>query len=67
MSERRMLSNYLDAREVFLADPSPQNEGIVIQAYAEFARCFAPDQAAELISLCCRHFARYVEDRRQAA
>lgn len=67
MSERRALSDYLYARELFLADPSPRNEGIVIQAYAEFARCFAPDQAAELISLCCRHFARYIDDRRHAA
>lgn len=67
MSLSRLWSRHLVAREAFLADPSPRNEGTAIQAYAEVARSMCPEQAAELISLWCRTTAWYVDERSKVA
>jgi hypothetical protein len=63
--EARLWNRYALALEAFKADPSPRNEGVVLQAYAEFARTACPEQADDLISLATRHLARFIADERR--
>lgn len=66
MTEQRLWTRFALALERFHADPSPRNEGVVVQRYSDFARSFCPEQADELISLLIRHLARALEDRKAA-
>jgi hypothetical protein len=61
--DARLWNHYAHALAAFTADPSPLNEGIVIQRYAEWAHSAHPGDAVELISLLTRHLARILGER----
>lgn len=63
----RLWNRYAFAGDVFLADPTPRNEGIAISTYAEFARASCPKEADELINILCRRLAEIEEQQRNAA